>query len=378
MDETKNIITIDKSNKRVGYSDFCELMDKTEVIMNDEAVRGIGLNKKSKSNDVESYSLEKIKQACSGTIFNPNAVKLVSGQKFPDIVAEKYYGIEVKCTKSNSWKSTGSSIVESTRVESVSDIFMLFAKLGGEVPEYKLRPYQDVLSEIAITHSPRYMIDMNLEQGNTIFNKMGTTYEELRTSDDCITKVRLYYREQARKKKQIAMPWWLTEDNMDRAHSFNIQMWSSLPLEERQKLLSMIMILFPESLSSKRSSTKYNRTSLWLCSYAQVINTNIRDLFSAGGCITGVNGKPIKNSVPQVFNNIVQHADMVRMMLKHPTKELLSLIQEYNPQLLKGPNKHSLYDNWLNMCQEKADDYGISIIDWIKDKPEFEFSQKNK
>lgn len=35
----------------------------------------------------------------------------------PDIVAEKYYGIEVKSTVSDKWKSVGSRILETTREE---------------------------------------------------------------------------------------------------------------------------------------------------------------------------------------------------------------------------------------------------------------------
>ena len=56
-----------------------------------------------------------MKERAHGTIYE-NKIELVSGQKFPDIVAhvneQKAYGLEVKTTKSNSWQSIGSSIFE--------------------------------------------------------------------------------------------------------------------------------------------------------------------------------------------------------------------------------------------------------------------------
>lgn len=58
-----------------------------------------------------------------------NSIELISGQKFPDIIANKFYGVEVKTTKSNQWKSTGSSVAEGTRKEGVERIFMLFGKM---------------------------------------------------------------------------------------------------------------------------------------------------------------------------------------------------------------------------------------------------------
>ena len=97
-----------------------------------------------------------------GTIFENN-IELVSGQKFPDIVSyvnrNKAFGLEVKTTSTNNWKSVGGSIFESTRVENVEHIYMFFGKLVTPV-EYICKSYQDCLYDVAITHSPRYLIDM--------------------------------------------------------------------------------------------------------------------------------------------------------------------------------------------------------------------------
>ena len=46
---------------------------------------------------------------------------------------------------------------------------MLFGKLGGKTAEFKCRPYEDCLSDIAVTHSPRYLINMELTKEQDYF-----------------------------------------------------------------------------------------------------------------------------------------------------------------------------------------------------------------
>ena len=371
MNSDYNIIAVRKKDVSLAHQMFETLMSKTESIMNQNAVNNPNAYRKISPSDLEKCSVDTIRAACNNTPFDPNEVMLISGHRFPDIVAEKYYGIEVKSTISDTWTSTGSSIVETTRVKDVEDIYMLFGKLGGKIPECKCRPYQEVLYDIAVTHSPRYMIDMELNHDETIFHKMGVEYDDFRKSSDNIEKVRKYYREEAKRKGKAEMPWWITSDNIENAQSFNIRLWATLDAEERAELKAKCMILFPEALSPKASRTKYNDISLWLCSYNQVVNPNIRDLYSAGGKITHVDGKRLKAPVAQVFNVIVEYSDRVKALLKHPTKDLLLLIAEHNPTLLSGGD---LFDNWVKLCCKIAEDK-FPLEYWIETKPKFTFSK---
>ena len=95
---------------------------------------------------------------------------------------------EVKTTKDNHWFSTGSSVAEGTRVSDVERIFMLFGKMCNPI-EFRCRPYQECLSEVVVTHSPRYLIDMELEEGETFFDKIQIPYDEFRKQDDPIKTV---------------------------------------------------------------------------------------------------------------------------------------------------------------------------------------------
>ena len=145
MDKANNIIAIRKIDIQKANEAFANLMEKTERILNVDSINEPNKYKNISPSKLEHLSAEKIKEACFETPFCPENIILVSGQKFPDIITEKYYGVEVKSTQSNSWTSTGSSIIESTRDELVENIYMLFGKLGGNPPEFKCRPYDVVL-----------------------------------------------------------------------------------------------------------------------------------------------------------------------------------------------------------------------------------------
>lgn len=372
MDTSNNIIAIRKRDITLAHEAFVDLMDRTERILNTEALARPDEYKHLNSSTLESCAFQKIRMACANSPFNADEVELISGQRFPDIIADRYYGIEVKSTKENHWTSTGSSIVETTRIEDVDDIYMLFGKLGGDVPQFKCRPYQDVLYDIAVTHSPRYLINMELNKNETIFSKMGTTYDDFRTSPDNIAKVRQYYRERARQQNRQEMPWWITSDNIETGHSFNIKLWNSLEIWEKRELQTKCMILFPEALNPARNMSKYNNTTLWLCSYNQVVNPNIRDLYSAGGKITHVDGKRLATPVAQVFNIIVDYSDEIKAMLRHPSAEMYMMIKDFNPILLRSDD---MYEAWLKICCKFADENHVPLRDWIESKPTFMFSK---
>lgn len=369
--ENNNIITVRKKDTVRAHETFAALMQKTESMMNDKAKAYPKDFAKLSPSALESCSVENIREACMDTPFRADEVKLISGHKFPDIVAEEYYGIEVKSTVSDKWKSIGSSILETTRIESVEDIYMLFGKLGGEYPEFKCRPYQDVLYEIGITHSPRYQIDMEIDAKESIFNKIGIPYDEFRKLDKPIAAAINYYRKKASEKGVTEMPWWIDDEDPDKAHSFNIRLWKNLTPEEKRELTEKCMILFPESMSPKNSKTKYDKATLWLCSYSQVVNPNIRDMYSAGGRITHVDGMELESPLSQVFCNIVKYSEDIKAILSHPSVEFLKMIKEFNPKLCESDN---MFKTWVDICCKYAGDNSRNLRKWIEQKPEFVFS----
>lgn len=371
MRTDEKIISIHKREINSVNAAFAEFMSLSESEFNLRSTNNPKLYKGLSPSKLEEVTRDLLRDVAPRTPFKPEDITLVAGHRFPDIMATDYCGVEVKSTKDDKWTSIGSSIVESTRNITVENIYMLFGKLGGDLPEFRLRPYQDCLSDIAVTHSPRYLINMELAENETIFDKMGTTYDELRTSPEAIDRVRRYYRNKAKEENKLEMPWWITADNIESSQPFNITLWNTLPDIVKDDLQTKCMILFPEALNPARSQTKYNQTTLWLCSYNQVIVPNIRDFYSAGGKITHVNGKSIRPNAPQVFARIVKFADMIKKALNDPTREMIMLIRDYNPQLLRGGN---LYQNWLRICLQYAEKEKVPLEEWIEEKPIFTFS----
>lgn len=328
--ETGNIIAVYNKNKQVGLQEFDSLMNKTNTYMNTMA-QNTNHYVECDSKLLEKETVSAIKEQCKGTIFMPDDIQLVSGQRFPDIVAAKHFGVEVKSTKENKWISTGSSIVESTRVEDVNHIYMLFGKLGGKPAEFKCKPYQDCLYDIAVTHSPRYLIDMEISKEKTIFSKMGIGYDKFRLSQDPISTVRTYYLEKIKKEKRTAMPWWIGSDTVT---SPTLRLWTgkAFSKEEQHLYKAQLLILFPTEICN----SNYDRATLWLCIRHSIINTHFRDLFTAGGQVLIGN-----DYCPAIIKRILELAIIIKQILLE--NNILFDIKDNNPELYFAKDKYAYW-----------------------------------
>ena len=173
---------IDKNN-----SEFEELLSRSCRIIKNATNNNDSYFMHRSATELENDIFVSLCEAAKGTDFD-RTIYLISGHKFPDIVVKKYYGVEVKTTRQDFWKSIGNSVLESTRVESVGRIYLFFAKLTDPI-SFKYRLYQECLYDIAVTHSPRYLIDMDLKLGESIFDKIGVSYDELRSRNKPIKNV---------------------------------------------------------------------------------------------------------------------------------------------------------------------------------------------
>ena len=235
---------------------------------------------------------------------------------FPDIIANGYFGVEVKVTKDNKWLSTGNSILETTRVDGVERIYMFFGKLGGGA-DIKYRPYQECLSDIGVTHSPRYKIDMNLPDGKSIFDKMGVHYDEFRNELNPISKIKDYYRKQLKDGQEL---WWIDSQVEERAVSPVIKPFRMLNRNEQERFKTESMILFPEIFG--RSQMKYERPAAYLITEYNTISASMRDNFTSGGQVTIiVNGVDVL--VPKIFFHLMEKAKDIETLLEKMSEEKL-------------------------------------------------------
>ena len=234
-------------------------------------------------------------------------IHLISGHKFPDLVINGFYGVEVKTSRQNNWKSTGNSVLESTRIEDVERIYLFFARLAEPI-EFMFRPYQDCLYDVAVTHSPRYLIDMNVEKGDSIFDKIGLSYDELRLSENPIKPIVSYYRDIAKPGEET---WWMdVSESPDHIIKPTVTLWSNLTKEEQERLRIKAFARFPE-VFGKSTRKKYQRVASWLAARHGIVDSALRDKFSAGGKVDLEVGGRLYNQLPKVFFYLNNYARQI-------------------------------------------------------------------
>lgn len=299
---------------------------------------------------------EKSLERSIGTKFE-NKLEHTSDRDFPDIVAADFFGVEVKATKKDDWTSIGNSVLESSRVKSVEKIYILFGKLGGD-PDIKIRNYEECLKGIAVTHYPRYQIDMNLGDGESIFDKMSVPYQELRTEKNPVKKIRGYYKSHLQPGEEL---WWINDDLDDSTSpSPVIKFFSSLSPEDKERIKAEVFVYIPEILSSRGS--KYNKAVAYLISAHGVLSPNFRDNFSAGGQVEiDIKGKKI--TIPRIFDAMRRLKQPIINQLEKETLESLKEIWQEEPI---GENTLAA---WLSKIDKQVGD------SWRVAKPSEIFSE---
>lgn len=264
----------------------------------------------------ESIVFEHMREAAKGTTFE-GKVKQTGTHAFPDIIANKYFGVEVKMTIGDYWTSTGNSVLETSRIEDVERIYIMFGKFGGKL-DIRYRLYQECLPEVSVTHSPRYRINMDLPLGKSIFDKIGVDYDTLRKDENSIQKIKDYYRAQLKDGEEL---WWIDQDRDDKAVSPIIKPFRSLSEKERESFTVEAMILFPEMFGN--STTKFERAAAYLIAEYNAVSANLRDLFTAGGQVRlRVKGKSVL--VPQLAYRLYSRSKAIKYKIEKMDSKTLT------------------------------------------------------
>ena len=262
---------------------FGELLDDLVVLLLERYKAGYFLDSDVDGSKFEGVVFDSLRLLLDTTkkSYSSWTPTLISGKKFPDIVLQvnpgEKFGIEVKTSKGDGWKTLGGSIMESTRVDDVSKVSVLFGKLNPFLVKHK--PFELCVSDVAVTHSPRYLIDFDVVPEKTIFKRIGTEYDEIWKSDKPFDYFRNYFKDKASKEKTGL--WWIEDDAAKDANnlpSIQIQFFSQLPKDRRDYLINKSMVLFPEIFSDVAD---YDRISIWLVNMG-ILNNSLRDLYSSG------------------------------------------------------------------------------------------------
>ena len=254
-------------------SEFEKVLDSVAAVLNAEIQQG-NLFKVAKDfeNRVREVIDQYVKNYGIKVDFNPHP------HVFPDIAVGEY-GVEVKFTLNDTWRSVANSIVESTRNANILHIYIMFGKMGG-YPEVKWAKYDESVIHVRTTHVPRFEVEINPKR--SLFKQMGISYTEF--SALSIEEKMQYIRSYARSRlKQGERLWWL-EDKPEPEHSLplEVKLYTSLSTEEKRKLRAEAAILSPKVVGPSRSRNKYDDAVLYILTYHGIICHQARDLFSAG------------------------------------------------------------------------------------------------
>lgn len=347
-------------NAEGDRKEFEALLDRVLRVTRDSAKKKKEDFLTKSATDFEEYACEAMREASKGTCFE-GTIKRVPNQKFPDITIRQYYGVEVKTTNKDQWKSTGNSVLELTRVEGIERIYLFFGKLS-DPPDFAWRLYEECLYDIAVTHSPRYLIDVKLEKGATIFDKMGVSYEVLRRMEDPVSYIVRYYRE----KIKITLGrelWWMggNERNPVVTKPY-VSLWNLLSEEEKKRYRIEAMALFPELFGA--SNAKYNRLTVWLAARHGVVNSSLRDVFTAGGKrnLTTRNGGKYFG-LPRIYEHLREGLEQVKEVI-----EGLSVDDaRYYWRIEGNLAKDTLYREWAQKVVEYSQTQSNDAACFVRD-----------
>ncbi|MDR2648418.1 MAG: restriction endonuclease [Clostridiales bacterium] len=234
--------------------------------------------------------------------FNPHP------QAFPDIAVGNF-GVEVKFTLSDTWRSVANSVLETNRIESVEKVYLIFGKMGG-TPEVKWDDYEKSVIHIRTSHVPRFEVEIAAEY--SLFELMEITYNDFRVlpMEEKMRYIRKYARSRLQKGERL---WWLP-DNINAEHTLPIQarLYTTLSTEEKTKLRAEAVLLCPGIVRSGRAKNKYDDAVLYLLTYHGVICHQARDLFSAGSVANPNNddegGIYIERALKLIENEMIEAA----------------------------------------------------------------------
>jgi hypothetical protein len=303
------MIFLEKSGVR--EEDFLVLLEKSRLLLID-FVRD---RKNISPLDFETIVYEQMCEAAKATDFE-GKVRQTGAHAFPDIVVNKFYGVEVKMTTGDHWTSTGNSVLESSRIEDVERIYIMFGKFGGKF-DVRYRLYQECLPDVSVTHSPRYRINMDLPSGKSVFDKMGIEYDVLRKDPNPIRKIKEYYKAQLKDGEEL---WWIDQNGEDKAVSPIIRPFRRLGKNEQEDFILDVMILFPEIFGN--SPSKYERPAAYLITRYNAVSASLRDLFTAGGKMK----IKVKNKtlyVPKMVYNLKIRAKEISLKINNFDKNVL-------------------------------------------------------
>lgn len=253
-------------------NEFENLLDRLVQQLTQEARKNIFSSSKVFENRVRDILQTLVTDSKIEIDYNPHPYA------FPDIAVGEY-GIEVKFTEKDTWRSIANSVFETFRNKEVVSIYVVFGKMGG-LPEVKWQAYQDCVIHVRTSHVPRF--ELEIDAKSSLFEQMKISYNEFSVLPT--EKKMRYIREYAKARlKEGERLWWI-EEKPEQEHTLPIQvrLYTELSQSEKRKLRAEASLLCPTIVAGSRVKNKYSDVAMYLLTYHGVLASQARDLFSAG------------------------------------------------------------------------------------------------
>lgn len=234
-----------------------------------------GLNSPYSSAEFESRVREVLAEVTSEQGFKIDMAP--PAQEFPDIVIEPY-GIEVKYSIKDTWRSIANSIFEGRRNESAREVYLLFGKAGGN-QEVRWNRYEDCVMHVRTSHVPRFEVEIDTEK--PLFSQFGVSYEEFRhlSNEDKMPFIREYARGRMKPGERL---WWIEDNDSPHTLPLEVKLYTKLSSREKLKYRAEAALLCPQIVKGSRARGKYDDATMYLLTYHGILCNQARDLFTAG------------------------------------------------------------------------------------------------
>ncbi|MDD3152330.1 MAG: hypothetical protein PHF76_12250 [Bacteroidales bacterium] len=292
--------------------------------------------------DFEMCVVNAVQEVLTAKAIEADVLYTPGSHTFPDIIIRydntgEKYGIEVKSSsakKASGWKINGNSVMGSTRDNDVIETYIIFGKTAESILEFKARKYEDCVANVVVTHSPRYLIDMDLPEGETFFEKSGIEYKQIVNSDNPIGLITKYFQAQGQKA------WWLAEST-----PAAVRMFTDISIAEQNECFGYGLAHFPELF--ERNSTKYKRLAMWMATERSVVASSLRDDFSAGGQVSMIINGTMYNKLPQIYKRLLEYKNYLLKALEEADAE--TLCDDWGCDIMKLDTIEEKVKAWINV-----------------------------
>ena len=289
-------------------NEFEKLLDRCCEILTSEA-RATGFQS-------AKHFENRVREVLSSLTVNDDSVVIdfnSPAQAFPDIAMGEY-GVEVKYTTADTWRSIANSVLETQRVDGVKYIYIVFGKMGG-LREVRWGEYEASVVHVRTSHVPRFEVEIASDTSaikESLFAQMGIRYDDFRKLE--MSEKMKYIRAYARKIHPDGRLWWIEDKDSNNEHTLPIQarLYTNLSTEEKTRLRAEAALVCPDIVKSGRDRRKYDDVVLYLLTYHGVLCHQARDLFSAGSVANPNNddngGIYIERALKLIENEMIQAA----------------------------------------------------------------------